>query len=232
MGTLCISVTELPPPPPISSSDETWLRQSIRRELIHALAAEPRSHSAAMTAASCAVGRRDESDGSAGTSGGGGLFRDVFAKVLKEVGQQKSQGSRASSGPALFELSPLCCDEYDPTFFHLRRQEHQHALDVVAGLRKQKLTKEKNKRLGPDAYCFPLVCQPPKAHPRFIACRLMLHLPPMDAALRRALLFALCSGSWLPPSEPAKKPDKAEDGITSSLSSETNKDASNASLHP
>jgi len=229
-STICISVTELPPPPPISSSDETWLRQSIRRELIHALAAEPRSHSAAMTAASCAVGRRDESDGSAGTSGGGGLFRDVFAKVLKEVGKQKSQGSRASSGPALFELSPLCCDEYDPTFFHLRRQEHQHALDVVAGLRKQKLTKEKNKSLGPDAYCFPLVCQPPKAHPRFIACRLMLHLPPMDAALRRALLFALCSGSWLPPSEPAKKPDKAEDGITSSLSSET-KDASNDSLH-
>ena len=228
-STLCILVTELPPPPPISSSDETWLRQSIRRELIHALAAEPRSHSAAMTAASCAVGRRDESDGSAGTSGGGGLFRDVFAKVLKEVGKQKSQGSRASSGPASFELSPLCCDEYDPTFFHLRRQEHQHAMDVIAGLRKQKLNKKRNKSLGSDAYCFPLVCQPPKAHPRFIACRLMLHLPPMDAALRRALLFALCAGSWLPPSEPVEKTDKLKDEITSSLDSDT-KGAPTASL--
>ncbi|KAL3924864.1 MAG: hypothetical protein SGILL_000787 [Bacillariaceae sp.] len=218
-ATLCILVTELPPPPPISSSDETWLRQSIRRELIHALAAEPRSHSAAMTAASCAVGRRDESDGSAGTSGGGGLFRDVFASVLKDVGKQKNQGSRAGAGPASFELSPSCCDEYDPTFFHLRRQEHQHAMDVVSGLRKQKLAKEKNENPGSEGYCFPLVCQPPRAHPRFLACRLMLHLPPMDAALRRSLLFALLGGSWLPPSDPAPKADDST-GIHSSVSAD------------
>eukprot|EP00536_Pseudo-nitzschia_multiseries_P013927 jgi/Psemu1/291151/fgenesh1_pg.632_\ len=211
-STLCILVTELPPPPPISPSDETWLRQSIRRELIHALAAEPRSYSAAMAAASCAVGRRDESDGSAGTSGGGGLFRDVFAQVLKEVGKQKAQGSRAKSGPSSFELSPTCCDEYDPTFFHLRRQEHQHAMDVVYRLRKQKLNKDKEKKSAlSDPYCFPLVCQPPKAHPRFIACRLMLHLQPMDAAIRRALLFALCGGSWLPPPEPVKEIEVDED---------------------
>jgi hypothetical protein len=211
---ICILVTELPPPPPLSSSDETWLRQSIRRELIHALAAEPRSHSAAMTAASCAVGRRDESDGSAGTSGGGGLFRDVFAQVLKEVGKQKNQGVRASSGPASFELDADCCDEYDPNFFHLRRQEHQHAMDVVASLRKQKLNKEKNEKdqnVAADPFCFPLVCQPPRAHPRFIACRLMLHLPHMDAALRRALLFAVSGGSWLPPPEPTKRAEKLDD---------------------
>jgi hypothetical protein len=208
-ATLCVVVTELPPPPPISSSDETWLRQSIRRELVHALAAEPRSHSAAMAAASCAVGRRDESDGSAGTSGGGGLFRDVFANVLREVGKQKSQGSRAGSGPASFELKSSCCDEYDPAFFHLRRQEHQHAMDVVAGLRKQKL-KGKSQDNGTDAYCFPLVCPPPKAHPRFLPCRLMLHLPPMDAAVRRSLLFALFASSWLPPTEPAPKPEQGE----------------------
>ncbi len=215
-STLCILVTELPPPPPISSSDETWLKQSIRRELIHALAAEPRSHSAAIAAASCAVNRRDESDGSAGTSGGGGLFRDVFSKVLKEVGKQKSQGSRAKSGPASFELSPSCCEEYDPTFFHLRRQEHQHAMDVVSSLRKQKLNKDKDKS-ATDAYCYPLVCQPPKAHPRFIACRLMLHLPPMDAAIRRALLFALLGGAWLPPKEPEKIVDPEDEASSSPL---------------
>jgi hypothetical protein len=218
-ATLCILVTELPPPPPISSSDETWLRQSIRRELIHALAAEPRSHSAAMTAASCAVGRRDESDGSAGTSGGGGLFRDVFAQVLKEVGKQKNPGSRAAAGPASFELSPSCCDEYDPTFFHLRRQEHQHAMDVVASLRKQKLIRERKENPGSEGYCFPLVCQPPRAHPRFLACRLMLHLSPMDAAIRRALLFALLGGSWLPPPDPVKKDDNPNE-IPSSLSAD------------
>ena len=220
-STLCILVTELPPPPPISSSDETWLRQSIRRELIHALAAEPRSHSAALAAASCAVNRRDESDGSAGTSGGGGLFRDVFSKVLKEVGKQKSQGTRAQSGPASFELSPSCCEEYDPTFFHLRRQEHQHAMDVVSSLRKQKSNKDKGKSAGFDVSCYPLVCQPPKAHPRFIACRLMLHLSPMDAAIRRALLFALLGGSWLPPKEPEKNIDSVDE-LESSSPSESN----------
>ena len=208
-ATLCVLVTELPAPPPMSSSDETWLRQSIRRELVHALAAEPRSHSAAIAAASNAVGRRDESDGSAGASGGGGLFRDVFAQVLKDIGKQKNTGSRANAGPASFELDPSCCEEYDPTFFHLRRQEHQHAMDVVASLRKQKLSKEKGKG-NSDAYCFPLVCPPPKAHPRFLPCRLMLHLPPMDAAIRRSLLFALFAGSWLPPVEPTTKNDTDE----------------------
>jgi Proteolysis_6 C-terminal/Putative zinc finger in N-recognin (UBR box) len=229
-ATLCILVTELPAPPPISSSDETWLRQSIRRELIHALAAEPRSHSAAMSAASVAVGRRDESDGSAATSGGGGLFRDVFSQVLKDVGKQKTQGSRSASGPSSFELDASCCDEYDPTFFHLRRQEHQHAMDVVANLRRQKINKSKDPDAPSDAVCFPLVCQPPKAHPRFLPCRLMLHLAPMDAAVRRALLFALSGGSWLPPSEPLSKqldddPESASEpegtGISMSVSTES-----------
>lgn len=219
-ATLCVLVTELPTPPPISSSDETWLRQSIRRELVHALAAEPRSHSSAISAASCAVGKRDESDGSAGTSAGGGLFRDVFAQVLKDVGKQKIQSTRATSGPSLFELDESCCDEYDPTFFHLRRSEHQHAMDVVVNLRKQKLIKEKGKE-AKDSYCFPIVCPPPKAHPRFLPCRLMLHLTPMDAAIRRALLFALFAGSWLPPAEPLPKTE-SEDGMSSSGESDGN----------
>lgn len=204
-ATLCVVVTELPPPPPITSADETWLRQSIKRELVHALVAEPRSHSAAMAAASCAISKRDESDGSAGTSGGGGLFRDVFADVLREVGKQKSQGtSRAASGPPAFELKAECCDEYDPTFFHLRRQEHQHAMDVVANLRKQKFGKNSDGTNNADSYCLPIVCAPPKAHPRFLPCRLILHLQAMDASIRRSLLFALTGGSWLPPTEPPK----------------------------
>jgi hypothetical protein len=224
-GTLCVLVTELPPPPPISSTDETWLRQGIKRELVHALVAEPRSHSAAMAAASCAISRRDESDGSAGTSGGGGLFRDVFADVLREVGKQKSQGtSRAGSGPPAFELKADCCDEYDPTFFHLRRQEHQHAMDVVATLRKHKFGKSKDNANGSDTYCLPLVCAPPKAHPRFLPCRLLLHLQSMDAAIRRALLFALTGGSWLPPSEPVPKVEKIEQAISPTS------DASNTSV--
>jgi hypothetical protein len=201
-STMCVLVTELPPPPPVSVDDDTFLRQSVKRELLHALAAEPRSRSEAMTAAAVGIIRKEDSEGSSRTSGGGGLFKQTFAEVLNEIGKPKSQGSsRATSGPPAFELKPECCDEYDPTFFHLRRQDHQHAMDIVARLRKQKWGNSKEKT---ETYCLPIVCTPPKAHPRFLACRLLLHLPAIDAAIRRSLLFALTGGSWLPPPEPRK----------------------------
>lgn len=206
--TLCLLVTELPAPPPVSQADDTALKQCIRRELLHALAAEPRSHSEAMEAATSAANRRDENVGITGTSGGGGALGDVFAAVLRDIGKQKNHGSsRAASGPPAYELRADCCDEYDPTFFHLRRQEHQHAMDTVARLRRQKV---ENKT---DAVSLPIVCPPPKAHPRFLPCRLLLHLQPMDAAIRRALLFALTGGMWLPPEEPQPPSDeKMEEG--------------------
>ena len=194
-ATMCILVTELPPPPPTSSSDDSSLRLSIRRELLHALVAEPRSHSEAMAAASSGISRREESDGNANNGNGATMFTEAFTSVLNEIGKQKTRGaSRASSGPPAFELKPDFCEEYDPTYFHLKRIEHQHAMDVVARLRKQKN--------GNETTCLPLVCPPPKAHPRFMPCRLLLHLEPMDAAVRRKLLFALTNSSWLPPAEP------------------------------
>mmetsp|Transcript_1634 Transcript_1634/g.2573 ORF Transcript_1634/g.2573 Transcript_1634/m.2573 type:complete len:2448 (-) Transcript_1634:7099-14442(-) len=204
-STLCVLVTELPHAPPTSPTDDISLKSIIKRELLHALAAEPRSHSEAMEAASSAVSRRDESSSSAGSSGGAGVFREAFAEVLRDIGVQKNQGSsRAASGPAAFELKAEYCNEYDPTFFHLRRQEHQHAMDNVARLRRQK----RGNKEDLEAKCLPVVCGPPKAHPRFLPSRLLLHLQPMDAAIRRYLLFALTGGSWLPPAEPiAPLPD-------------------------
>jgi hypothetical protein len=199
-STLCVVVTELPPPPPTSKSDTAPLQQTIRRELLHALASEPRSRSEAMNAAAIAASRRDDGAAGHGDSSGGSLFRDVFAVVLGDIAKQKTAGSsRASSGPPAFELKPDFCGEYDPTFYHLRRQDHQHAMDVIARLRKQKWANEKE---AADTFCLPVVCAPPKAHPRFLPCRLLLHLPPLDAAVRRLLLFALAGGSWLPPPEP------------------------------
>ena len=138
-STLCVLVTELPAPPPSSDTDASSLSQAIRRELLHALAPEPRSRSEAMTAAAVGVTRRYSCDGRSGSGRGCGLFRTVFAEVLETIGKQKSPGSsRASSNPPAFELKPEFCDEYDPTFCHLRRPEHQFAMDVVARLRKQK----------------------------------------------------------------------------------------------
>jgi len=217
--TLCILVTELPSPPPSTPADDSSLRSGLRRELLHALAAEPRSHSEAMEAATSASSRRDESAGISGGGSGGGALGDLFTVVLRQVGSQKNQSStRAASGPSAYELKAECCDEYDPSFYHLRRQDHQHAMDTIGRLRKAKasiLNKDK-----PDRVCLPMVCAPPKAHPRFLPCRLVLHLPAMDAALRRCLLFAITGGKWLPPEEPtAAKEENSQNDLFSDADS-------------
>ena len=193
--TVCVLVSDLPPPPPTSLDDNSVLRRNLRRELLHALAVEPRSHSEAMQAASAAVSRRDETEGNIGSSGGASSVRTVFAEVLQSIGQQRNQGSR--SAPPTYELKAEASDEYDPSFYHLRQTEHQHAMDNIARLRKQKAGATSSK-----AVVFPLVAEPPQGHPRFLACRLLIHLPSMFAAARRYLMYALFSGSWLPPSKP------------------------------
>ncbi len=217
-ATMCVLVSELPPPPPTSPSDDSAVRACIRRELLHALAAEPKSHSEAMEAATIAASRRDENGGLTGSSSGSGVLGDVFAEVLGVIGKQRNQGSsRAASGPPAFELRADFCDEYDPTFYHLRRSEHQHAMDIVARLRKQKANENKDSvgSSDGDATVMPVVCPPPKAHPRFLPCRLLLHIQPMDAAIRRSLLFALTGGSWLPPAEQTTPEEKSDDEIAS-----------------
>lgn len=207
--TLCVIVSDLPPPPPKSLNDDSALRQNLRRELLHALAVEPRSYSEAMNAASAAVSRRDESDGGAvGAGGGASSFRSVFTEVLQSIGQQRNQGSRVT-GPATFELKPDCSNEYDPSFYHLRKTDHQHAMDTIARLRKQKLSG--SSRETKTTMVLPLVAEPPTGHPRFLAARLMLHLPSIYSAIRRYLMYALFSGSWLPPSEP--EPLMNHDGV-------------------
>lgn len=232
-ATLCLLTTELPPPPPSSHGDDSALRRGVRRELLHALAAAPKSHSEAMASAAGAVTRRDEGEGSSVESNGGAgsAFREVFADVLRDVGQAKNLGSSraANAGPPTFELRADVSDEYDPAFFHLRRHEHQHAMDGVARLRRQKVSgngsmSPRGRFSGGKAKCLPLVCPPPIAHPRFLPCRLLLHLPPMDAAIRRALLFALTGGMWLPPDEPEPEPEEGE-GDESGAGSASSPDA-------
>lgn len=198
--TLCVIVSDLPAPPPISLNDDSVLRRNLRREVLHALAVEPRSHSEAMSAASAAVSRRDENDGGQIGSGGGASFRAVFTEVLHSIGQQRNQGSRATSGAPTFELKYEGSHEYDPSFYHLRKTEHQHAMDNIARLRRQKLGAS-SKGKAPSMV-LPLVAKPPEAHPRFMPARLLLHIPSMYAAIRRYLMYVLFNGSWLPPIKP------------------------------
>ena len=210
-STICVLVTELPSPAPTSSTDITALRCNMKRELLHALAAEPRSHSEAMAAVSGAVTRRDDFDG--GDADSATSFRAIFAQVLKEVGNVKSLGSRSTGAPS-YELKAEVSDEYDPNFFHLRRHEHQHAMDTISRLRRHKVSPPGppgSPRGGGYAKCLPLVTPPPSAHPRFIACRLLLHLPAIDGSVRRGLMFALFGGKWLPPDEPLSEMDSDGD---------------------
>lgn len=197
--TLCILVSDLPAPPPLSLNDDSVLRRNLRREVLHALAVEPRSHSEALSAASAAVSRRDENDGGQVGPGGATSFRAIFTEVLHSIGQQRNQGSRATGAPT-FELKPEGSHEYDPSFYHLRKTEHQHAMDNIARLRRQKLGSSSDGRA--PMMVLPLVATPPDAHPRFVACRLLLHIPSMYASIRRYLMYVLFNGSWLPPNKP------------------------------
>ena len=197
--TLCVLVSDLPPPPPSSLTDDLALRENLKRELIHALAVEPKSHSEAMESASAAISRRDESEvGSVGAATGASPFRVVFNEVLLSIAKQRSQNARAT-GPPTFELKPERSNDYDPSFYHLRKTDHQHAMDNIARLRRQKLAalSKGNK----SDMVLPLVAEPPKGHPRFLPSRLMLHLPLMYSAIRRYLMYALFNGNWLPPDE-------------------------------
>ncbi len=202
--TLCVLVTELPPPPPTSNADNLPMRIHVRRGLLHSLAVNSLSYSKAMEAASNAITRKDSTASADVNEDGPTSFRTVFGEVLREISSQKSQGSRSTAAPS-FELNCGVSDEYDPTFFHLRRADHQHAMDNIARLRKQKFSsrgKYDNKK------CLPLVKAPPLAHPRFLPCRMLLHIPALDAAVRRALIFALTGGEWLPPQPPIDSIDE------------------------
>ncbi len=209
--TICVLVTELPPPPPSSSSDDYFMRQQIRRGLLHSLAVTSLSYSKAMEAATNAITSKESFAGFDSNDDGPSSFRTVFGEVLREISSQKCQGSRPAAVPT-YELNCSFSDEYDPTYFHLKRADHQHAMDNIARLRKQKFS-SKGKRNSNK--CLPLVSTPPTAHPRFLPCRLILHIPALDAAIRRALMFALTGGEWLPP-EPL--PPKNDDNTLESQS--------------
>ena len=197
-ATLCIIVTELPSPPPLSTSDNSSMKANIRRELLHALSTNALTYSKAIAAASIAVSRRDEHSSSSSLDGDSESFREVFESVLRDISEQKSKGTR---GAPTFELKQDVSDEYDPSFYHLKGSEHQQAMDNIARLRK---LKSSGHRKGS---CLPIVGAPPMAHPRFVPCRMLLHLPSLDAAIRRGLMFALTGGRWLPPSAPSEIED-------------------------
>jgi len=186
---LCLLVTEMPPPAPAHAGDTAPLDAVIRRELLHALSIGPCAYSEAFSAALAGV---TQNEGHAPPS-----FRASFSKVMAEVGQEGGGGGGANSSTSRgrnFELRASAAEGYDPCFPHLQRSDHQGAMEAVARKRRAFL-KEPGR-------CMPLVAHPPECHRRFLSARLILHVPGVDEAARRTLLFAVTGGKWLPPLSP------------------------------
>ena len=127
--TLCHLVTELPPPPPTNEDDEEILERVIKRELIHALATEAYSYSEASNIALSGI---EVKTGDVPKN-----FSNVFSRTLKSIAVQKSSGGSNSAPQWSLKLnSHDVVNEYDPTFWHLSRQEHQSAMETIASMRK------------------------------------------------------------------------------------------------
>ncbi len=141
--SVCHLVTEIPPPPPIGDDDDTNLERALKRELVHTLATEPKSHSEAMDIALSGVEGRV---GEAPTN-----FRAVFSRILHSIAVKKSSAG-ASSAPQWSLKSNIeeVLYEYDPTFWHLSRKDHQIAMENIAALRNSFLK-------GKDGHALPLV---------------------------------------------------------------------------
>ena len=127
-ATLCCLVTELPRPPPTHAHDTDGLEEAVRREVLHTLASEPKSHSEALETAMAGVERRA---GEAPSPN----FRQLFSAVLHDIATQRPSSSTSAPQWALKNRAELV-GEYDPTFWHLSRQEHQGAMDRIAGMRR------------------------------------------------------------------------------------------------
>ena len=127
--TLCHLVTELPPMPACNEDDTSILERAVKRELVHGLATEAKSYSEASDTALAGVEMRvgEVPD----------HFREVLSRTLKSIAIQKASGG-SNSAPQ-WSLKPNCeeiINEYDPTFWHISRQDHQGAMETIAGLRK------------------------------------------------------------------------------------------------
>lgn len=147
-------VAELPGPPGSAN-------RRLRKELVHRLAAGPKTYSDLSMVAS-------------------GMF-DVPEAELDQLLHSISEMRESPGGGAnRFHLSPAIIDEYDPTFYHLSRAEHQAADDAVAD------------SLGSRGFkgsssARPVVPPPQACHPVFEKARLLLGSTVLITACRAVL---------------------------------------------
>jgi len=159
LAKLIIIITETPKP-----AGEVSTLNELRREMVHKLMAAVSPHSEATTVSSL-VNLQN-------------LHSDAVENTLRSISYIKP-----GSSPALFDLKDELCLEYDPTFFHLARQDHQSAMERVL---------EKKKAIKPRL-CGPMPAAPPlpEAHSQFQCVRELLYSPVIFAILSNIFSNAL-----------------------------------------
>lgn len=180
---LILLVTELPRPRGASHREAV-----LRRELVHRLACKEGLTHSEVQQMTTLVHNLDMEGLDPGITGENGARDDgkdrqaAFDSILARVAVRR-QGTDA----ARFDLRPECAREYDGTFFHISRQEHEAALERIVGLRKQ--VERHDEGLGKRDPT-PCVCPPPVAHPDFAPVRLLLYWPEVLAFQYTVLLAA------------------------------------------
>lgn len=163
-------VTELPRPPGVGHREAV-----LRREMVHRLACRKGlTHSEvqqvnALMDRTGREGMEDEEEERGDESYNRGV---AFDRILECVSTRKT----GTDGAARFDLRPECAWEYDPTFYHISRQEHEAALERIVGMRKQAAPAALSLTAG-EGELRPCVGFLPVAHPDFTCVRLLLFWP-------------------------------------------------------
>eukprot|EP00624_Nannochloropsis_granulata_P007659 evm.model.NODE_8908_length_28186_cov_23.573193.9 len=185
---LILLVTELPRPPGVGHREAV-----LRREIVHRLACrEGLTHSEvqqvnALMDRTGREGMEEEEE----TRGEEAYNRGVaFDRVLERVSTRRT----GTDAAARFDLRPECALEYDPTFYHISRQEHEAALERIAGMRKQAAAAAAaaaaSSTTSVEGEWRPCVGSPPVAHPDFACVRLLLFWPEVVGFQYTVLLAA------------------------------------------
>ncbi|CAB9520261.1 protein ligase UBR1 [Seminavis robusta] len=127
--TLIVFTTELPPPAPVDEADHTnRAKWRLRREVIHRLAASPKTHSELADVHLVLSYRDNVLLSEVGKSiNPDDATAAMLGQILSDVAERKASRSRLE--PDKFVLLKSAWQLYDPSFWHLSVESHQTAAE-------------------------------------------------------------------------------------------------------
>ena len=188
--TLIIFTTELPPPPPADKADQTnQAKARLKREVIHRLAASPKTHSE-LADIHLVLSFRDNVllNELGKTINPDDATAAMLGQVLEDVAERK--GSRSRLEPDKFVLLKSEWGSYDPSFFHISVESHQTAAES----RPVPSNKDEGAK-GQFGAKVPYAPAMPRAHPRFQRLRRDVTADASVLAVAFRILHMHCRGS-------------------------------------